>query len=89
MNLDPSTRRALMTLATLLAAAGNRKFGLDLTPEEVLGIITLTIAYVTSSNWKQAAETKANASASAVVPEQVPAIIARANAEGSKLGPTP
>lgn len=50
---DPSLRRFFLTIAGIIAAAGNKRLGLDMTPEEVLSVITLIMTVVVSSNWKQ------------------------------------
>lgn len=70
---DPSLRRFFLTLSGLVAAAGNKRLGLELTPEEVFAIITLIITYVTSSNWKQVKESAAASGAAAAATVVTPA----------------
>lgn len=77
---DASIRRFAMTFSGLIAAAGNKRLGLDLTPEEVFAIIGLVVTYITSSNWKQvkasAAASGTAAAATVVTPADAAAVLA-------------
>ena len=70
---DPSLRRFFLTIAGLIAAAGNKRLGLDLTAEEVLAVIGLVMTYIASSNWKQVKTEAAAAGTAAAATVTTPA----------------
>lgn len=78
---DPSLRRFLLTIAGIIAAAGNKRLGLDMTPEEVLSVITLIMTVVVSSNWKQvkteAAAAGTSAAANVITPADAAAVLGK------------
>ena len=61
--LPPATMDKLKRLAILLLSAGviafNKRLGLGLGPVEIAALSTIVVAYLTGSNWKEAALQKA------------------------------
>ena len=62
-NLPPATMDKLKRFGVMLVGAGiiagSKRLGLDLGPAEIAGISGIIIAYLTGSNWKEAALSRA------------------------------
>lgn len=79
--LDPSIRRYSIALAGVIATAGNKKLGLELTPDEVLGLLAFLASVIIASNAKSVAEAKAAgaaAGAQVVTVEQANEVLKKA-----------
>lgn len=79
---DPSLRRYLLALGGFIAAVGNKKLGLDLTPEQVTELLIFLGGVIAVSNGKEVmlkrAEVAGATAAAAVTPESAAGIIKEA-----------
>lgn len=81
---NPSTRRLLALVAGVVTPILNQKLSLNIPDDQVLAVLGLALAYITGSNWKEAALAKADAAATqaagAVTPTTAAAIVTAAGA---------
>ena len=67
---DPSQRRNVLTLLTVVSVVGNKKFGFDMTQETIMELLVFVGSVVAASQTKEAVVSRAPRGASKTTAEE-------------------
>ena len=83
---DPSQRRNVLALASVVSVAGNKKLGLDMSPETIMELLVFVGGIIAASQTKEAVVARANAAGVAAAAVIVPGVAADAVVDAAAKG---